>query len=222
MPLYAGLAETSRSTPNLSMERNNATIQQSTTSPVGALFGPTIQHQAHSEASLWGIEEEPSPEEMLTRSDTIHSAQERIYWERELDVKMVFNFLKNRFSSSPPTTSPLTSTHIAQLNTTTAQRAALIRQQHPLARTNTDPTQNSTARRPRPHHLHNHSQVQANFLRSKVLSGRTRSSSCASQSTKKSRKTGSSRNFWDIGGTSVNSAGAGGGAGFGVWGEVAF
>jgi hypothetical protein len=47
------------------------------------------------------------------------------------------------------------------------------------------------------------------------VGGRTRSSSCASQSTKKSRKSGSSRNYWDIGG-SVGS----GPAGLGVWGEV--
>jgi hypothetical protein len=44
---------------------------------------------------------------------------------------------------------------------------------------------------------------------------RTRSDSCASQSTKRSRKSGSSRNFWDMGG-SVGS----GHTGLGAWGEV--
>jgi hypothetical protein len=213
---YAGLTD-SPMTNSAELKRSNPSINHSTTSPTGAFFGPTIQHQPQSEASLWGIEEEPEPEDVLARSDLAHTQEEREYWERELDVKMVFNFLKNKFSSSPPTgeatdASPLFSSTTSQLGST-AQRAALIRQHHPLAsRTNT-----ADRRRNHPHHhLHNHSQVQQNLLRSRVFSGRTRSSSCASQSTKKSRKTGSSRNFWDIGG----SVGSGPAGGIGVWGEV--
>jgi hypothetical protein len=212
---YAGLSD---SPMTQSAERSNPSLHQSSASPTGALFGPTIQNQPHSDASLWGIEEEPEPEDVLARPDAAYTQEEREYWEREIDVKMVFNFLKNKFSSSPPTgesiDAPFFST--ASQSGTTAQRAALIRQHHPLASRTTAIDQSMRKRNHPHHHLHNHSQVQQNLFRSRVLSGRTRSSSCASQSTKKSRKTSSSRNFWDIGG----SVGSGPAGGIGVWGEV--
>jgi hypothetical protein len=205
VPAYAGLSDSPVATPGIASDKGSSYLQQSAASPTGALFGPTIQQ--HSEASLWGIEEEPEPEEMLARAEGA-TQQEREYWERELDVKMVFNFLKNRFSSSPSAgsnTPPPSTPLFSHLNGSTAQRAALIRQQHPLA---SRPGVAESRRR--------HSQAQQNLFRTRVLSGRTRSSSCASQSTKKSRKTGSSRNFWDIGG----SVGSGPAGGIGVWGEV--
>ncbi|KAF2436022.1 hypothetical protein EJ08DRAFT_222372 [Tothia fuscella] len=197
-PGYAGLADSPAIAPGVTFEKASSSLHQSAASPTGGLFGPTI------DPSLWGIEEEPEPEDMLARS----TQQEREYWEREIDVKMVFNFLKNRFSSG--TSSPTldtTSALFTQSTGLTAQRAALIRQHHPLA---SRPSIGESSRR-------RHSQAQQQTLfRTRVLSGRTRSSSCASQSTKKSRKTGSSRNFWDIGG----SVGSGPVGGIGVWGEV--
>ena len=197
-PLYVGLSSSSLSLTHNPTERPASSNHQSVTSPSGVLFAPTLQNNQQSEASLWGIEEEPEPEEMLARqsasADAATIQQEREYWERELDVKMVFNFLKNRFSSHPnspeaandivpyPGASALESPRHPSAYTSSKQsalRAALIRQHHPLA--------DQQHRRKDSGHRHHHAHHQPK----QRLGVRTRSDSCASQSTKKSRKSGS-------------------------------
>jgi len=93
----------------------SASSQQTTTFPASAQFAPTFQQPSHaySEASLWGIEEEPAEVDPL---DSFRAppaaaaniaedlAREREYWEREIDVKMIFNFLVKRFTSHRSTT----------------------------------------------------------------------------------------------------------------------
>lgn len=230
-PSYAGLPGTSTPTaPILRSAELGATSThpyQSTTSPNGALFQPTVHH---SDASLWGIEEENEPESPLhpspfTATNAAALQAECEYWEKELDVKMVFTFLKSRFSSRPPSPSPAdnpgglpSDPRRLSAFTTSSNRAALIRQHHPL-------TSRTADRRRDPRHVHSHhpSTPSAPPLTRRLGHGhhaRTRSSSCASQSTRKSKRSagGSSRNFWDIGG-SGSLVGSASGA-VGVWGEA--
>lgn len=237
-PSYAGLPGTSTpiATMSSSQEFSGSApfTQHSTTSPTGVLFQPTAQLHQQSEASLWGIEEEPSDQPHALRRVTIDPAAldaERDYWEQELDVKMVFTFLKNRFSSRPASPSnalaapsfaggmhvpadrrPSAAAAGAAFTSSTqhsATRAALIRQHHPLAsRSNKLPAPGEPAARRRPFG------APAGVVR-KMHAG----SSCASQSTKKSKRSGaSSRNFWDIGGSGSLVGSASGQVG--VWGEA--
>jgi hypothetical protein len=166
-------------------------VQVSTLTPN---FPPTIQDRTHAET--WGFEEESS---VPVTDSSLNLRQEREYWERELDVKMVFRFLRDRITSRTDSTPAGDSQRLAEDN---AKRTAIIRQHHPLvART----SYRSPARQ----------------RRESRLSQRRPHSSCASESAKSSLKSlirsGSSRNYWDIGG-SIGSGSmlASGGA----WGEA--
>ncbi|TID22066.1 hypothetical protein E6O75_ATG10860 [Venturia nashicola] len=208
-PAYAGLPNTTNTT-NEGLA--SSTHHQSKAVPNAGLFAPTITHQPQSDPSLWGIEEEAGPENALS-SDAAQTQADREYWERELDVKMVFKFLKSRFSSRPSSPEPEIVPYAgggdsAELRrssvlSNSTQRAALIRQHHPLVSRNSDAV---VRRRP------------SGVVRNRLVPGhgRTGSSSCKSLSTKISRKSGSSRNYWDIGG----SVGSGHASGLGGWGEV--
>ena len=161
-----------------------------------ANFPPTVRDPAHAES--WGFEEDHvSTSSPLNSSRSLQ--QEREYWERELDLKMVFRYLRDRFvsrSSAPPPQVARPPIEDA------ATRTAIIRQHHPLV----GRAQRSPVR----------------VRRESRTSVRRPTSSCASESVRSSKKaslvrSGSSRNFWDIGG-SVGSESilASGGA----WGEV--
>lgn len=193
-------------------------------------FSPTLPEPSGREhAAHWGIEEDDP-----VSDESIRLQQERDYWERELDIMKVFRYLRNRFSSrggnntahkssnstnSTVTTAPATSyMHSRRVSQDASRRAAVIRQHHPLVA-------QSQSRQPR----HSASaSAGAAGISSPILRQNFRrpSSSCASQSAKlstiSSRRTmtGSSRNYWDIGG-SVDSGSAvapvGGG---GSWGDV--
>lgn len=146
-------------------------------------------------------------------------------WEQDLDIKLVFRYLRNRFTSSRaaaanPTGHSQSHTH----NTSSAQDAAAraaarVRQHHPLVRG-----------------VHSH-QRRTSFKVSVPTGGQNQlvrhASSCASQSTKRSGRRGSmsvssrhsSRHYWDIGardgagsigtGSMIASTGP-----MGSWGEV--
>ena len=219
-PAYAGLTSSRPLTPlttDLPSSRPT-TIAQASSSPTSAHFAPTFpahhQSAAYSEASLWGIEEEPesvgplhssrSPAHYPPMNYAEESAREQEYWERELDVKMVFNFLVKRFSSRRPS---ISSQSLAASNlppsldgeSASARRAAIIRQNHPLVNPSREhlPTSSTQVRRKdravKTYYVHPPS------LRSQVLKS---SSSCASQSTKKSKRSGGSgRNYWDMSGS---------------------
>ncbi|KAI0605964.1 hypothetical protein TUN205_09793 [Pyrenophora tritici-repentis] len=159
VPDYAGLT-TVKSNTTLASDplSTRPSSSQPTTSPASAQFAPTFPVQAsntYSEASLWGIEEEPTEAPTPTPDTSIADdlAREREYWERELDVKMIFNFLMKRFSSSrrpsissssslPPRAQPQSKAQTAPVpssqatsnedNHSSARRAAIIRQNHPL------------------------------------------------------------------------------------------
>ena len=170
-------------------------------SPTSFTFGPTIPdapltssaaNESSSHAALWGIEEEPDKESL-----------QQEFWESTPGLKEIFQrFLYIRFSSSTSSTLPRrpTSSHshnIATISTPDSlRRAALIRQHHPL-------TSRSAA-------------VQRRRRRSWLRCG----SSCASESARRtmagrsSLVTSTSRNYWDLGGSSIAGSGVGG------WGEV--
>ncbi|KAF4554672.1 Hypothetical protein D9617_4g004270 [Elsinoe fawcettii] len=187
-----------------------------------SIFRPTLNRTSpiSGDASLWGIEEEP---QTATTTDPA-------YWEANPSIFMIFSYLRRRLlAPTPTTTSPNASTgplpaswSSAPQGTASAlgtspesqRRADLIRRNHPLvSRANDRRRESALIRRHR------------NELLS-VLHRRQGSSSCASQSTKRSRRssgTGQSRKYWDFPGASegsvVTSAG-GAGAGGGGWGEV--
>jgi len=206
---YAGIPVTvptsSKSQPKHPTLRSSASFD----------FNPTL-HEADlptpnstadtSHAALWGIEEEPTTEPQQ---------DERDYWEQPPDVKTVFRFLHNRFTTqrrpSTTTTSPL---NIATTSTPDSlRRAVVIRQYHPLV----SRAANAWEQRHGPARRHS------------LLRGRN-GSSCASSIVGSARRMGlrggslgsSSRNYWDIGGSTVGSGGASaiGVGGLGAWGEI--
>lgn len=227
-PEYVGLTSP-RLNPSLRTDiasSQRAGSQPTTSSPASTHFAPTFQPTSHTynEASLWGIEEE-SPELEPAQSNLPPAAtaniaedlaREREYWERELDVKMIFNFLVKRFTSRRSSTVSQTPTRKASSapsaistdqGANSARRAAIIRQNHPLVNRTTDrglPTSSSSEEREakrerRDATYRTHFNPQAAALRHQKLRS---SSSCASQSTKKSKRSNNSaRNYWDLGGS---------------------
>ncbi|KAL2807634.1 hypothetical protein BJX63DRAFT_63907 [Aspergillus granulosus] len=186
-------------------------------------FVPTLQDPNREHAAQWGIEDEDLPNRTSNGSagplpESARLQLEKEYWERELDIMMVFRYLRSRFSrrSSNPDVH-----HTRRASQDASRRAAIIRQHHPLV-------------------ARAHSRSQAQIRRQSQYSGpagvtspvlrqhlRRPSSSCASQSAKMSAisshrtLTGSSRNYWDIGGSvDSGSAIAPAPAGVGAWGDV--
>ncbi|KAI9658625.1 MAG: hypothetical protein M1821_002185 [Bathelium mastoideum] len=261
-PDYAGLSGSRISEHNIApavstTDANTASISN----PAAVTFAPTLQQTNHTtDASLWGIEtdarddpfdvtrskplpniaEEPSH---VTTTATAAAMQEREYWERELDIKMVFNYLRNRFSASrtlPPSSPEASSTGqprrdsgfdgyaatTVDLSTSpgSRKRAALIRRHHPLtARSAAAERTGGTGAARRVdllhrHHLHhhNHGHNHGGLAGLSTLK-RPGSSSCASQSTRSkkslSRHSGSSSRNYWDLGGSVGSAGFGSDAG---------
>lgn len=219
-PEYAGLTSTTlNSTSTTDLHSSRPISTQPTASPASAHFAPTFP--THSEASLWGIEEEPAEADPLdsfrTQQNPTNIAEdlvrEREYWERELDVKMIFNFLVKRFSSrrssvsSPPrkaSSAPSVSAPGTDDGLSSARRAAIIRQHHPLVSRTTDrvlPTSSSSQSREMKRKdatFRTYYNPPASLRHQKIRSN----SSCASQSTKKSkRSSNSARNYWDLGGS---------------------
>lgn len=204
-------------------------------------FSPTLQthHPAPAasmsrsettNAALWGVEEEKEEEEEAeagTHLRLASIAEERAYWERTPDVKSIFRLLHTRFAAHPeqhlppPNKNPNNNTPstLASL-----RRASIIHQHHPLVSKGAPPS-----KRPRNllhHHPPPHRQI---FSLRRAAAGRT-SSSCASSNLRKTKRgaggSGSSRNYWDLGGSGGAGGGGGGsatlgmGMGMGFWAEV--
>jgi hypothetical protein len=231
---YAGLPvipETARDAPTTTRPE-----ESTLTTPATPQFLPTLQTQTQpvsipisstsfAPSPLEDLESTPRPSNPLSQPLT------REEWERDLDLKMVFRYLRSRFTSkfrSSPTTLPTTldfttsgTSHLATASTAdTAARAARVRQHHPLVTRQKPPGERrrSIERRtwkatvPSGHGAGNVSPVLMQHMR-------RGSSSCASERGK--RNSGSSRHYWDFGGQSVGSgsliASTGG---MGSWGEV--
>lgn len=222
-PEYAGLTSTTFK-PVLPAELSSVrpvSSQPNSDSPASAHFAPTFQQTPHvySEASLWGIEEEPAEVDPLdTRAPRATPAniaedvvREREYWERELDVNMIFSFLVKRFTSrrsnisSPPRKASSAPSQGTNEAVDSARRAAIIRQHHPLVSRTTEqrlPTSSSSTQhremKRKDATYRTYYNPQASLRHQKLRSN----SSCASQSTKKSKRSNNSaRNYWDLGGS---------------------
>ncbi|OJK03552.1 hypothetical protein ASPACDRAFT_75102 [Aspergillus aculeatus ATCC 16872] len=218
----------------LSASAEPATMIESTNNAESTLspqFTPTLQvPDSREHAALWGIEDDDdlvrgssgSAGDPSSESARIH--QEREYWERELDVSVVFRYLRNRFSQRPNTTDSIHNTSHRPTQDA-SRRAAIIRQHHPLV-ARAHARSQAQIRRQSQYSSHHSGPT---GVSSPVLRQRFRrpSSSCASQSAKMSAissrrtMTGSSRNYWDIGGSiDSGSAVAPVAAGVGAWGDV--
>lgn len=191
---YAGMP-VARSKTTTTTELNSSTstpvVNSGIAASLGPNFPPTLRDDSHAES--WGLEEEPIS---TTSESNLNLKKEREFWEKELDVKMVFRYLKNRFMPTP-VQHPQPAEQSQK--DSSAHRAAIIRQHHPLV---------SRAQRPT-HRVRRESRTPV----------RRPSSSCASESMKGGKKasalrSGSSRNYWDIGGST------GSGSVMGAWGQV--
>jgi hypothetical protein len=212
MPLpYAGLpiipevsqdaaTELSPSTLAASMPDFKPTIQMSS-QPV-EIAGSRSAYATTNDVDATPRLESPI-HQSLAEDDRMDFTKEE--WERQLDVKMIFRYLKSRFTSQPESAPVLREK--SRLATTSPQdaaaRAARVRRHHPLV----------TRQVPADRRI-----IRVNVPASPILHRRG-SSSCASQSTRKSarRNSGSSRHYWDINGSigSGSLIASGGG-----WGEV--
>lgn len=129
-------------------------------------------------------------------------------WEQDLDIKLVFRYLRSRFGPhpSPPPASAGTS-HLATSSTQdTAAKAARVRQYHPLISSRPRAVERRSFKATTP--------TSPGLLRN--------TSSCASQSTRRSarRSSVSSRHYWDIGGSLGTGSVIASTGPMGSWGEV--
>ncbi|KAF2173711.1 hypothetical protein M409DRAFT_15985 [Zasmidium cellare ATCC 36951] len=229
---YAGLPRNIPRQPSLRQRRR---LDKARNEQDAAQFPPTIPQSPlpqteTTDSSLWGIEEEPDE---AADENLVALQQEREYWEKDVDVKMIFNYLKTRFSSAATEDAPtaaeessgplpaswVTSTAGPSALSTSPEglrRAEIIKQQHPLVSRAAERARATAAQTRRRDSLLRRHQMQTLMLK------RTGSSSCASQSTKRSRHTrsGSSRHYWDLGQTSSVGSGHAMSSALGGWGEV--
>ena len=175
-------------------------------------FKPTLNDRqptrssATEHAARWGIEEEHQP----SYSPTVDAE----YWERTPDLKTVFGYLQQRFTSQQLSVSSHTKSNIATASTPDSlRRAAIIRQHHPLVSRSTKPFERH-GRRGSILYPYNIPQLSPSLKRP--------GTSCASLSTKKSRRDVSegSRNYWDIGESVGSGSAIAAYGGVGGWGEV--
>jgi len=181
-------------------------------------FKPTVGRPADV---LSTRQSEPSassvPETSPTDSQHTFTQQE---WEQDLDFRLVFRYLRSRFTSSRPTSPPFSS-GTAHLATSSAQdlaaKAARVRQHHPLVS-----------------HAHAHGYHRARPAERRTFKATVPSSpvamrhgpgSCASQSTRRSARRSSissrpsSRHYWDIGGSIGTGSVIASTGPMGSWGE---
>jgi len=218
MPLpYAGLPiipevvqdipqETGKSTTAASAPDFRPTLQVST-QPIE--ISKVLSRSAYeAERVMYDMDATPRPDvpihrTLQTQDSNVEFTKEE--WERQLDIKMVFRYLRSRFTSRPVSHPPFSRdpTHLATSSPQdAAARIARVRQHHPLVSRQKAPERRT---------------FKVTVPNSPIT--HRRGSSCASQSTRKSarRNSGSSRHYWDIcgsigSGSLIASAGA--------WGEV--
>lgn len=187
-------------------------------------FRPTVDQFGGAmpvEASTHSAPSVPTAEAAASCGQTFTQQE----WEQDLDIRLVFRYLRSRFTSShtPPPSFTSGTSHLATSSTQDlAAKAARVRQHHPLiSHTHT--------------HGHAHHRTRPAERRtfkvttpSSPVAMRHASGSCASQSTRRSARRSSmssrqsSRHYWDIGGNgSIGTGSMIASAGpMGSWGEV--
>jgi hypothetical protein len=227
---YAGLPvipETTRDPPTPSVPQESRQSQS-----LAAEFQPTLQNTTQpiaiplTNTSL----SEPllAPGDITPRANQPLSREE---WEADLDIKLVFRYLRDRFVSkfgSPSSISPGLhshgTSHLATSHTAeNAARAARVRQYHPLVH----PSHNHARERERLRAKTWRATVPPNgsAVARDAIHIRRRSSSCASEGKISglrlgARRSGSSRHYWDFGHSSVGSGGITSAGVMGSWGGV--
>jgi len=209
MPLpYAGLpvipetAATESSDPAQKPENSVPTMPQ---------FHPTISQPVDIRGAR------PSVPDTTPRESAQSFTQQE--WEQDLDVRLVFRYLRSRFSMPLPSAPQFTSgtSHLATSSTQElAAKAARIRQHHPLVS-----------------HSHVHHRSRPAERRtfkvttpSSPVALRHHNGSCATQSTRRSGRRGSvssrhsSRHYWDIGGSVGTGSIIASTGPMGSWGEI--
>ncbi|KAK3378119.1 hypothetical protein B0H63DRAFT_237151 [Podospora didyma] len=182
-------------------------------------FKPTVAQSA----DILGAQpsEAPTPAAPSTADMTPSDASPAFTqqeWEQDLDIRLVFRYLRSRFTSSRPSPPPFTSSSTSHLATSSSQdfaaKAARVRQHHPLV--------SHTHHRPRPAERRT---FKATTPSSPVVL-RHPSGSCASQSNRRSARRSSvssrhsSRHYWDIGGSIGTGSIVASTGPMGSWGEV--
>ncbi|KAK4236473.1 hypothetical protein C8A03DRAFT_45520 [Achaetomium macrosporum] len=185
-------------------------------------FKPTVGQAADNDLDAQASEPHtpsaPSAPD-VTPSDTQTFTQQE--WEQDLDIRLVFRYIRSRFTSSrssPPAFTSGTS-HLATSSTQdAAAKAARVRQHHPLVS-----------------HAHTHGYHRARPVERRTFKAAAPSSpvvmrhppgSCASQSTRRSARRSSissrpsSRHYWDIGGSIKTGSVIANTGPMGSWGEV--
>jgi hypothetical protein len=199
---YAGLPII----PEAAVDAVEETTESESAAPV---FHPTIPRATQpidistSRISPFTDEDATPP---VHEADDSHIGFTKEEWEKQLDIGMVFSYLCSRFSRTP-TSAPTFLEHKRTPSTpqSAAARAARVQQHHPLVMS-------------RPVVV----ERRASFRILAPASPKRRAESLKSGSTRRrSRGSGSSRPYWDIGG----SCGSGsllvaGGGGMGFWGDI--
>jgi hypothetical protein len=221
---YAGMSLNRLAESNI-LRKSESTAQTSGDTTADSMqsphFMPTLRDHNREHEAQWGIEEDDVPGQDPV-FESARAQQEQEYWERGLDVMMVFKYLRTRFSRRGyMSNDKFTSNPPPRYTQDPSRRAAIIRQHHPLVARAHSRSQTQSRR---VSHVSGPVGVSSPLLRSHL---RRPSSSCASQSklsaiSSRRTLTGSSRNYWDIGGSvdSGSAIGVGVGAGLGAWGEV--
>ncbi|KAK1756825.1 hypothetical protein QBC47DRAFT_170176 [Echria macrotheca] len=216
MPLpYAGLPvipESTAADPSEEIQKLDGSI------PSMPRFHPTaprpLKHQGGRPASTIAT---PSTVDAIP-GDTPQSFTQQ-EWEQDLDIRLVFRYLRSRFGSSRPSSPPFASgtSHLATSSTQEhAAKAARVRQHHPLV------SHSHAHHRPRPAERRT---FKVTTPSSPVVL-RHHGGSCASQSTRRSGRRGSvssrhsSRHYWDIGGSIGTGSIIASTGPMGSWGEV--
>ncbi|KAK4138945.1 hypothetical protein BT67DRAFT_438242 [Trichocladium antarcticum] len=146
-------------------------------------------------------------------------------WEQDLDIRLVFRYLRSRFTSSRPSPPPFSSgtAHLATSSTQdAAAKAARVRQHHPLV--------SHAHAHTHAHGYHRSRPAERRTFKATVPSSpaaiRHAPGSCASQSTRRSARRSSissrpsSRHYWDIGGSIGTGSVIASTGPLGSWGEV--
>ncbi|KAH6627182.1 hypothetical protein B0J18DRAFT_366092 [Chaetomium sp. MPI-SDFR-AT-0129] len=166
--------------------------------------------------------------------DTQHSFTQK-EWEQDLDIRLVFRYLRSRFTSSrqaAPSAFSSSTSHLATSSTQdAAAKAARVRQHHPLV----SHAHSHGYHHHHHHHLHHHHHHRPRPVERRSFKISTtpaaaaaagKAGSCASQSTRRSARRSSissrpsSRHYWDIGGSIGTGSVIAGTGPMGSWGEV--
>ncbi|EPS37818.1 hypothetical protein H072_8363 [Dactylellina haptotyla CBS 200.50] len=188
-------------------------------------FRPTIDGDEDNEshAANWGIEDGPLSASLHTSSSEARVDAEivREYWEKELNVRMLFSYLKSKIAT---TTTPTTSQTPPAVTTTGRPSSSSTATAKTVPVSTSAPRHRYSASLNQPlHHQHpliSHAQKVTKVRRISPIASLTSvlgvgmggfrsGSSCASQSTTKKsggQKAGSkgsaqSKHFWDVGST---------------------